>query len=120
MQKLSVNILTSTTCFNSDALWNPTLFCSDPGTCDGDSGAPLFQKYGDKWAQIGLVSFGSQCAFYGTPTYYTMVGKYLNWINETMVTTKDDGNGADRPTAAPLIGIIAVTCSKIIIGLLKF
>ncbi|XP_065090180.1 coagulation factor IX-like [Ochlerotatus camptorhynchus] len=123
LTKLSVNILTQAACTNGDSLWNPTLFCSDPGTCDGDSGAPLFQRHGDKWVQIGLVSFGSQCAFYGSPTYYTFLGRYLNWINETMVSIKDnDGNGTDRPNiaGAPLVGIIAVTCSKIIIGLLTF
>ncbi|XP_062559234.1 coagulation factor IX-like [Armigeres subalbatus] len=119
LSKLSVNILTPETCSNGDASWNTNLICTDPGTCEGDSGAPLFLRNGDQWSQIGLISFGFQCAFYGTPAYYTSVPQYLNWINETIVTTNDDDNGSKR-TAVPLMGIIVVTCSKIIIGFLAF
>merc|ERR1711923_509166 len=50
------------------------------GTCNGDSGGPLNMKYdvksgasGDKWKQVGVVSFGAPAGF--TRTEY-----YLDWI----------------------------------------
>ena len=52
-------------------------------TCDGDSGGPLFGKYGNngEFILIGITSFGSYpCAEDNYPGVYTKVGNYTDWI----------------------------------------
>jgi len=57
------------------------------GSCNGDSGGPLVQKggkwkaVGDKWIQIGIVSFGSSAGCeVGMPAGFTRTEYYLDWI----------------------------------------
>ncbi|XP_058819339.1 coagulation factor IX-like [Topomyia yanbarensis] len=107
LMKLSVNILTIGACTNGHKFWNPSIICTDPGTCEGDSGAPLVQWRSNRWVQIGLMSFGEQCTFYGVPTYYTYVSQYVSWINETLVTAKIEAtDGAVRLGAGMWLTVI--------------
>ncbi|CAL4090403.1 unnamed protein product [Meganyctiphanes norvegica] len=56
----------------------------DKDACSGDSGGPLIYQIPDgRWVQIGIVSFGYQCAFDDAPGVYTRVDKQIGWINET-------------------------------------
>merc|ERR1712154_11871 len=58
------------------------------GTCNGDSGGPLNMKYnvksdgmGDKWKQVGVVSFGASAGCeVGYPAGFTRTEYYLDWI----------------------------------------
>merc|ERR1719504_367581 len=56
------------------------------GTCNGDSGGPLNMPYstksaGDKWNQVGIVSFGSSAGCeVGLPAGFTRTEYYLDWI----------------------------------------
>ncbi|KYQ53536.1 Chymotrypsin-1, partial [Trachymyrmex zeteki] len=54
-----------------------TLTKEGEGACYGDSGGPLVAN----GAQIGIVSFGTPCAF-GFPDIYTRVSNFVSWINE--------------------------------------
>lgn len=54
---------------------------SFPLITQGDSGGPLLLKLTDPYCmniQIGIVSFGIQCAF--KPGVYTRVSHYIDWI----------------------------------------
>ncbi|XP_045528397.1 melanization protease 1-like [Pieris brassicae] len=72
------------------AQWNETMknqFCggeSGKESCIGDSGGPFMIKdmYKDvsSYVQYGVVSHGPMTCGSGTPSYYTDVTKYINWI----------------------------------------
>lgn len=47
----------------------------------GDSGGPLVVKQGDRWIQVGIVSFGRGCAQPNLPGVYARVSQYQSWIN---------------------------------------
>ena len=52
-------------------------------TCQGDSGGPLVMQDGEHWILVGLTSYGGEvCA--KSPTYFTNVYSYLDWIFETI------------------------------------
>lgn len=55
--------------------------------CQGDSGGPLIVTRNNKMQQVGVVSWGDQCAKKDRPGVYTDVSKYLGWIQEN---TNDD------------------------------
>merc|ERR1712018_687490 len=52
------------------------------GTCNGDSGGPLNMKgAGDKWKQVGVVSFGASAGCeVGYPAGFTRTEYYLDWV----------------------------------------
>lgn len=51
-------------------------------TCQGDSGGPLAQNVDGQLVQVGIVSFGAECASEFLPGIYTTVAKYNGWITE--------------------------------------
>ena len=53
-----------------------------PGICEGDGGGALVSYDGD--IQVGIASFVMGCGWPGSPSVYTAVGPYLQWIRETM------------------------------------
>lgn len=53
------------------------------GSCRIDSGSPLFMKIGDETVQVGLTSWGQPCARPDSPTVYTRIGNYLDWMTRT-------------------------------------
>lgn len=56
--------------------------------CQGDSGGPLIIQQGNKFVQIGLVSFGPGICNNGRipNTVFTQVSYFLKWIEETIHT----------------------------------
>lgn len=53
------------------------------GTCQGDSGGPLVVRGGPTgFMQIGVVSFGKECAAADAPGVFTEVSDFYDWIFE--------------------------------------
>lgn len=84
LQTVNLGIVTYSACVYSwGGLPNNVLCATSPGkdTCQGDSGGPLVQKVNNEFVQIGITSFGEQCASPYAPGVYTQVSKYIGWIN---------------------------------------
>ena len=51
------------------------------GACYGDSGGPMAAQTSDgRWVQIGIVSWGVDCAAPGLPGVYSNVAALLPWV----------------------------------------
>lgn len=74
-------------------------------SCQGDSGGPLIVKGVDASgdSQVGIVSFGKECANDRYPGVYARVSSQISWINEQIVSgtrpvdSNDDDNSNDDP-----------------------
>jgi len=51
-------------------------------SCQGDSGGSICLPVGDKYYQLGVVSWGKGCAQPKSPGVYTRVSEQLDWINQ--------------------------------------
>ncbi|XP_042874674.1 clotting factor B-like [Penaeus japonicus] len=50
-------------------------------TCQGDSGSPLVVEIGfGRWVQVGINSYGIECARPQYPSVYMRVSAYVDWI----------------------------------------
>ncbi|KAH0622908.1 hypothetical protein JD844_025779 [Phrynosoma platyrhinos] len=106
------------------------------GTCKDESGNPLVCTYGSslKWFVVGIASMGEGCEGEGSPAVYTIVVRYLNWIEKATATEgkpfipegvddialrqevpAPDSNSAPLPLPALLI--IALVLMLIVLGL---
>lgn len=69
---------------------NPTNQSSvGQGGCPGDSGGPfVVQNQSQQWIQIGVASFyrGTNCSEIGVNSGYTIVSRYINWIESVIGT----------------------------------
>ncbi len=98
LNQVTVPLVSNETCSAAyDALGyegviTPNIICAGyveggKDACYGDSGGPLVVKDGQGgWKQVGIVSFGYECAqpeAYGT---YTRVANYPNWIAQAQNT----------------------------------
>ncbi|XP_033232030.1 uncharacterized protein LOC117183008 [Belonocnema kinseyi] len=66
-----------------------TQICSGPlgdsvSACSGDSGGPLVKEVDGTPVQVGIVSWGVQPCGNGSPSVYTRVASFVDWINEKM------------------------------------
>ncbi|XP_051016998.1 serine protease 55 [Acomys russatus] len=50
--------------------------------CQGDSGGPLVcnTESGNRWYQVGIISWGRSCGQKGSPGIYTVLANYTRWI----------------------------------------
>ncbi|CAM4814297.1 unnamed protein product [Rotaria magnacalcarata] len=77
-----------------------TQFCAGryedcKGTCVGDSGGPILRWIGDRWEQVGIVSYGldncesanHQMIFTRITAYYDWIERVMNQWNSTAITT---------------------------------
>lgn len=56
-------------------------------TCFGDSGGALMRRKdddGDRWTQVGIISFGGKTCGTGIPGVFTNVAFFLDWIQRVM------------------------------------
>ncbi|CAH2243607.1 jg5129 [Pararge aegeria aegeria] len=88
-----VKIVPSSTCTKSviyrDNLVADSMMCAyslGKDACQGDSGGPIFsthsRTHNKKWYQVGIVSWGIDCAMPDYPGVYTTVAKYIQWIKQ--------------------------------------
>ncbi|KAM9456748.1 polyserase-2-like [Clarias gariepinus] len=83
-------------------------------SCQGDSGGPLVIKQGFQWIQVGIVSFGYECALPNFPGVYASVSQYQNWING-IITANQPGfikytsSGTDSDLQVTCRGLTPVT-----------
>jgi secreted trypsin-like serine protease len=68
----------------------------------GDSGGPIHQWLGNRWEQVGIVSFGTGCANENNPGVYTRLSVYHDWIMATIsepdLTTSISSTSTMTPT----------------------
>ncbi|CAF4369257.1 unnamed protein product [Rotaria socialis] len=77
-----------------------TQFCAGryegcKGTCVGESGGPILRWIGDRWEQVGIVSYGldncesanHQMIFTRITAYYDWIERVMNQRNSTAITT---------------------------------
>jgi len=86
--KVSVSVVSNQKCnlrssYNGGIL--PEMMCAgfaQGGTdsCQGDSGGPLFGAQGNVIKQVGVLSWGYDCANAGSPGVYTRVSSYTDWL----------------------------------------
>ena len=92
LQQVTVPVITNSACQKSYSNENilDSMLCAGytqggKDSCQGDSGGPFVHKSGDKWTQIGVVSWGYGCAQAGYPGVYTRVSSYIDWLNKNAV-----------------------------------
>ncbi|MFV1984810.1 MAG: serine protease [Thiohalomonadales bacterium] len=84
-------------------------------SCYGDSGGPLFYDYNGKNYQVGIVSWGYDCAAPNSYGVYTKVANYTTWIADTtdQVNLSQDTNfGAQGVDIDSVIQITAFNWSE--------
>jgi len=65
-------------------------------SCQGDSGGPLILEDSNGWYQIGIVSWGYNCAEANYPGVYTNLANFRSWV-ETYTGPLPTGNNAINP-----------------------
>ncbi|XP_068204002.1 trypsin-1-like, partial [Palaemon carinicauda] len=87
LQEVVLDIISTTQCQSQTGLPTDTtsVVCALTAykdTCQGDSGGPLVVRLcPNRWAQIGIVSYGEGCANPEKPGVYTRVPSYRTWID---------------------------------------
>ncbi|KAL7860575.1 hypothetical protein AOLI_G00169240 [Acnodon oligacanthus] len=88
LQEVEVPVVTNRNCAASygSSVITSNMICAGlaeggKDSCQGDSGGPMVIKQDSGWTQVGIVSFGYNCAEPNFPGVYTRVSQYQNWIN---------------------------------------
>ncbi|CAL8242019.1 unnamed protein product, partial [Gadus morhua 'NCC'] len=92
LQHVMVPVVSNRDCRTTYSILTSNMICAgltDGGkdSCSGDSGGPMVYMNGSHWVQIGVVSFGRDCALPNTPGVYARVSKYQNWISRQIYTS---------------------------------
>ena len=96
--QVEVPLVTNQQCANNYAVENiditENMVCAGfkqggKDSCQGDSGGPLLYQLDGTWQQVGIVSFGQDCALPDFPGVYARVEKYNDWVNKQIVSTTD-------------------------------
>lgn len=100
LKEVSVNVMTNAECskkkgkmdgfsqlFSLEGKITGNMLCAaDDGedACQGDSGGPLIRRVGKKKVQVGVVSWGLDCAHPVFPGVYSRVSNQFKWINKVV------------------------------------
>lgn len=88
LQEAVVQVISTTDCNSAtaynDAITDNMLCAAATGkdSCGGDSGGPLMAMQNGGFRQVGIVSFGNECALPNFPGVYTRVDRFSTWIND--------------------------------------
>jgi secreted trypsin-like serine protease len=88
LMEVEIPVVTEETCKKTyqDKVIDHRVICAGlaeggKDSCQGDSGGPLVTKALDgEYRQIGVVSFGRQCALKDTPGVYSRVSAFQDWL----------------------------------------
>ncbi|RKZ42076.1 MAG: hypothetical protein DRQ49_03070 [Gammaproteobacteria bacterium] len=95
LQRVEVPIVSNETCQTTmdafDENITENMLCAGSqerrkDACFGDSGGPLLIHDGEQWTQIGVVSFGIDCAMPNQYGVYARISAFLDFIDTTMKT----------------------------------
>uniref|UniRef100_A0A4X2KYK0 Peptidase S1 domain-containing protein n=1 Tax=Vombatus ursinus TaxID=29139 RepID=A0A4X2KYK0_VOMUR len=53
--------------------------------CVGDSGSPLVCEFSETWIQVGIASWGMACVPPVSPSVFSRVSYYLDWIDRCLI-----------------------------------
>ncbi|XP_063595431.1 mucin-17-like, partial [Penaeus indicus] len=110
LQEVMLDLITTEQCKTMEDLPSDTsVICAltpNKDTCSGDSGGPLVTQLCDgRWAQLGIVSYGFECARPSKPGVYTKVSAYFDWIEtnsgDAPTTVAPPTSAPPSPTTAP-------------------
>jgi len=85
-------------------------------SCQGDSGGPMVVPEGDRWRQVGIVSWGYGCADPGDYGFYTRLATYDQWIVDTTGFTTCEGAPATMVGTAAGERIVGTGADDVIVG----
>ncbi|KAL6476829.1 hypothetical protein MHYP_G00153280 [Metynnis hypsauchen] len=95
LQEVEVPVVTNSDCAASYGSGTITsnMICAGlteggKDSCQGDSGGPMVIKQDSGWTQVGIVSFGHNCAEPNFPGVYTRVSQYQDWINANIISNQ--------------------------------
>ena len=109
LMEVEVDVKSQESCNNVYGDWiTNRMICASRSTgsiikdsCQGDSGGPLIDKLTGK--QVGIVSWGKDCADPNYPGVYSKVQSEIDWIN-SYIYLWSDGNPAQSPMSPPTGG----------------
>jgi len=92
LMEVDVNTITNTECrddYSSSEITDSMICASNPAkdSCQNDSGGPLITDEGGYYSQIGVVSWGDDCAKPGYPGVYARVTSAERFIQDNMSGT---------------------------------
>uniref|UniRef100_A0A8C5Q4I3 Peptidase S1 domain-containing protein n=1 Tax=Leptobrachium leishanense TaxID=445787 RepID=A0A8C5Q4I3_9ANUR len=82
--------------------------------CQGDSGGPLVCQIQGGWYQVGIVSYGDQCALPNKPGVYTLVSEYKSWINSNADLSSMSFSSSTHHSAAPVLTVLLLLSSLVL------
>ncbi|CAF4865195.1 unnamed protein product [Rotaria sp. Silwood1] len=89
-----------------------TQFCAEvyegcKDACVGDSGGPIFRWIGDRWEQVGIVSYGmNSCTLVNCQIVFTRIAAFYKWIERVV------GRMNNKISATPSIRTATATVSR--------
>jgi secreted trypsin-like serine protease len=80
----------------------------------GDSGGPILQWIGDRWEQVGIVSYGLLgCASANYPIIYARVAAYYDWIKSVLnINNRTTTITTTVTTSTAMLPTIEYRCEK--------
>ncbi|KAJ8368183.1 hypothetical protein SKAU_G00082110 [Synaphobranchus kaupii] len=90
LRKVALPVVDHLKCVGStEQVVTDNMFCAgylqdNLDACSGDSGGPFVANYRGTWYLTGVISWGEECAAKGKYGFYTRLGNYLPWIQDTI------------------------------------